>query len=504
MDNLIKTDLELLFNRLAFPSGATRERTCDSIARLLTNPKYKNISEDWLIKWLSEQKIEMQVVIGICTLVRAKMIQENYKPPNAKLVIDALNTPSYLAFLLLQEIYGNEIKIPTSDIFFSGNAPEEWSSEEFDRFFPNYTQSFDRYNMEIIAKQNRGRAPILRQWSFEWEAIRKKLGRIPRAHPHFWGDKDEGHFASFDPEIIEVFRSAFLRTLSWAVHNSFVPELIAKDFFIEAMPIDFGLWNVPMAKRPPRWWIHPSLGSTDVIDTIPSQIHSVLAKEWEKRRDMDWQLAQASGRVYESEDNYYDLDIYGVLYQITGNKHPKLEDVIKKFETGKVTTTFGAGLSLEGRLQNNAAEDRAFELDDWRLIPLSSKLYSRSANRWQFYRMIRGVRAPIIFDEHLNIHCNKRGISYKNDKGIIKAKWSDWNFSLREQMFANLEPSNGEMLLIKKSYIQEIMSTYGLTFSWLCKISAFKRKYRHDSFEKAEHCFQFGGTQLIHPSVLSS
>ena len=244
----------VLFSRLKWPSLYVQERAADSIASLLVDINYSSAVLDHLFHWIASQQLESVAVKGILVLLRARILDQTYHGPSLKYLLKIFPKQSLLSWLLF-DAYNPQINepLPTS-LINSGKPPSDFLP---DPFFEKYITNFLPPIYDHLAKQIEQRTsfPFRLQWAFEWKSIVNNYGIIPSTGSmnHFWGAEHSGiRYSPIDTEMSEVYRSAYLRVLAYAVQYGYMEEA-ALLLAAKACPIDLELWKMPPQKRP-SWW----------------------------------------------------------------------------------------------------------------------------------------------------------------------------------------------------------------------------------------------------------
>ena len=81
--------------------------------------------------------------------------------------------------------------------------------------------------------------------------------------------------------------------------------------------------------------------------------------------------------------------------------------------------------------------------------------------------------------------------------GSEVGRWIDWTHNLREMTSANLTPSTGQMLLIRRSLVESEAAKLGGVFAWICKITTYDRKDGYGPFTEGHFVLDFGTTRIV-------
>lgn len=380
--------------------------------------------------------------------------------------------------------------------FHSGTAPETFAA---DSFFTQYVRIFlpEIYLLQGKRIDERTGNRFIRQWSFEWARLLKVVDvELRRPSSYFWKDPNGDHFV-WDLPMSEIYRSSFLRALGWAVHKNVLDLRVAALFAAETCPVDLGLWRVKPKEKPGWWPTCPSPNGS--IDQVPGLITSKLAELWERERNSEWALVEASGRVHEDHDTAYEIDIMGVIQSCHGAGRPVIDDVIAGQESiDEITAESPKLLALGGHYPQESDGEWERRYSDWSIWQLAAPARLITIDRWQHWRSARGIwlPAPFLARGGFNFTCTPESISIASGDAE-QARWSDWTYRLEESLAGNLPPSTGQALRLHQSLIDDAQRRLGGTFAWLCRITAYQRKQFSGPFDVARFALDLGTTSIV-------
>jgi hypothetical protein len=501
---------ELLFSRLAWPSALTRERACVEIAKLCVAPEFSKDACDFLIKWLAAQHTETHSALAILVLIRARMeAEEGCLLPTAEEVEAHVRWPSLQSWLLLAEYQSNrEPKVNLARCH-SGEAPSSFSPRPF---FNDHIRGFVPPIYEHWAKvlETEKLIPFRRQWSFEWETV---LGRHPVTLStdslQFWisDRRPEGHLVAMDAPMSEIYRSAYLRTLAWAIDSLRIRWVDALWLAAETVPINLDLWNVRPSQRP-RWW--PRVTSVKgPVDTSAEAIFRTVEQLWVGEQSgtanwgADWSVAHADGRVHDGQ-SVYDLSIRGFFQKRVDGENPSTDEVFQWLASdpqsrAKTRRNSPVRLGLEIEYQDPQELSRRF--GGWSLIPAAAWLdRGGPIAQWQWWRRFRGLQAPsaCLTTDGYRMAFRPETIEFSNGNQVI-GRWSDWTDGLSERQKGDLPPASGHVLLVNREAIREFAAEFGANFCWLVRVHVWFRKNSYDDYEEMHVDRAYGIGNLILP-----
>lgn len=497
--NRIDQELAFLFSRLTWPSGMVRERACVAIADLLLNSRWTEIVQRHLIRWMKAQTLESISAIGLLVLLRAKIQDSAFVISSTEQLLSALHKPSVLSWILMNELLPANVPPPNWTTLNSGSAPKDFEPEPF---FTKYSRSFlppiySNLAEEIEASKS---IPFVRQWAFEWRRILDSIDKKVSTGPiDFVGRKDSEHYVVIDFELSEVYRSAYLHALAWAMMIGALSENYARSLTIMTCPIDIGLWRLRPTSKP-VWW--PKADEPEgKIDTVPAQIWRQVEALWKKWRDQgdDWIIAEASGRVHEGT-TAYDLEIFGLFQVCQGATAPSLEELAAWYRWENDIQYGPCSLRFEGIIKPISSDTLAQSFGDWGVVPAACRVSPYTTPRWQFWRIYRDIwlPAPFLSSNQLTFQCSDDALIIRDGEEII-GRWTDWTDGLREKMTANLPPSTGHYLLVRRQKIEEFAAETNSVLCWICRLTGYHREYNYQPYKHFLDHHQYGATNIVIP-----
>jgi hypothetical protein len=272
--------LSMLFSRLTWPSALARERACTKIAHLLVDPILALTVKDFFLRWLKSQDHESVCGLALLALLRAKLDGGGVCPIPASEVRSNLPWPSLQSSLLLAEYEPDETVQDELGAWHSGDPPGSFTSP---CFFGEYVRNFlppihEHWAGEI---EQRMLVSFRRQWSYEWDVVLKRRPFELSISPlRYWmghREADERHIA-FDTPLSEVYRSAYLRALAWAIDTRGMNRDVANLLVADTVPVNLELWPLRPGVRP-GWW--PVAGVSDAaLETAPGDIWPAVDELW--------------------------------------------------------------------------------------------------------------------------------------------------------------------------------------------------------------------------------
>jgi hypothetical protein len=231
---------------------------------------------------------------------------------------------------------------------------------------------------------------------------------------------------------------------------------------------------------------------------VPGEVAAKLASIWQQQVGEAWLIAKASGRIQESRNSAYDLEIVGVIQACTGPDTPELNTVCSDDAARRIADDADDLLVFGGRYEHEPIEDFQETLGDWSIWRLAAAARPNAAQRWQWWRFWRGVwlPSPFLARTGFEFRCTQEAVVVEED-GCEVARWTDWTHNLQEMTAGNRTPSSGQMLLIRRSLVERAAARVGGTFAWICRIKTSARKHDYGSFTGTDFVVDFGTTRIV-------
>jgi hypothetical protein len=84
-----------------------------------------------------------------------------------------------------------------------------------------------------------------------------------------------------------------------------------------------------------------------------------------------------------------------------------------------------------------------------------------------------------------------------NDKTTPIARWIDWTDGQKEMEDANLPPSTGQCLMVKRNLIDSYTSKFKSRFCWIWRLTGYQREYSYQEYKTFSIQGQIGASNVI-------
>ena len=251
--------LELLFERLLWPVPRVRWEVCRSLAGLIR--RGDRGARNGLLDWISTRRLESEVVLGV-SLIDAFELRSYFDGAE---VLRAIHAPSCLTDWLLRRNFTNIG--PLSVFRYSVSPPEVATlTREEAAWFDRYRNSAvpPIFSNRLAHLEESTGFPFLRRWQHDWRWLQMTDSREAAEYPHFFAGVDRFRRGQFDLGQRELYVSAYLRTLHFALIQGILPLHVAESHALAALPMNRGLVDVEPHPTP-AWTDKVSLDDTQDI-----------------------------------------------------------------------------------------------------------------------------------------------------------------------------------------------------------------------------------------------
>ena len=489
--------LDLLFERLLWPSPLVREKTAIAIGNIIANSDQRITVYKRLMSWIKKYTSESIIAIGLLPITKAiKLKDESTDFSFIKIneLSSIIKTNSVVIENLLNEIAsGNNEHIKEYPSY--GIVQEAPSEFKLSKFFIKYNKSIlapiyvDR---ALIIETNTG-YPFMKTWEYVANMLAKSENIELQDNMNFYGHNKNGKFLiGSSTKVSEIYRSSFLRVL----HDVFEKRLIPKDFYLQysfaTLPVDLSFWDIYI-NRVPEWWpksIKESNKSDLSIPKLENPIKSLVNKSFGENTliAVEGAICPTKGWIESPTDSF---SIIGFGYKSTGTNLPTAQDISNKLLYLPQTILIPSKADNPlGFLYNSELLDVDFEpfkINDLTIFPIITRNRDLTINLWQYFRdknqsfnVIKELRS------NLNLIIKKNYWIYQDKNLDEKIIFKDFLEGLQERYEFGMPIPHGNFVQINKKLIMDKLHQKGLKLGYLIKITSRNRKMIYDELQKID------------------
>jgi len=497
-------ELDLLFQRLVWPSPLVRERAATAIGDLLANSPKKEEIYTKLLKWIGDWKIESIIAIGLLPIIKSFQIcKKKADLAHIKIedVCDSIQANSIVIENLLSEIVlQTKEEIDKSPCYIP--SKELPASYEINDFFDKYIKTilapiyFDRAQK---IEENTAES-FIKLWEYNAKLIAQEKNIEFKSNHSFYGrNKNDKCLTGFSTKVSEVYRSAFLRVL----HDLYDNGLIPPDFYLEyafaTLPVDLSFWKI-LPSRAPEWWpklINPKTDNKEEeISTIQFKepIENIISYKRDNKIILAAEGAIEPGEGWK-ENPTHSFSLIGFGYKVLGADLPEPEEVSEAIlhtpQTLLIPTKATRSLSfLENSVHFDIPSDFV-QIKDLVVFPLATRNRDLTIRLWQYFG---GKNQPFNVNEKSR---SGLGIVTKNNKWV----YEDENNTeivvfkyclngLQERYEFEMPLPHEHYVLVDEKYLTKKLKDNGLRLGYVLQTTYRSQKYSYDEIKKINN-FKF-------------
>lgn len=478
LGNLAAVARSFLFQRLKWPVPMTRWRTAKEIRNLLNDPGTRSSTIDALLDYLDECKAESEV----CEILTIVFLTLPVGRPTHSAIAQRIHCPSILADTILEQTYGLGSGIGGWEQAHSGQAPTNFGGG-------NYFEEHNTAHVPPIFKNNlmelerSSGYPFLQHWAYEWKILGDRLGTRYTRYPQYFDDgldARSGIMGQYWQRMRDVFLSAYLRTLAYAVSEWGMPQRIAEDYSLDMVHGIAGLFDVEPSTRPTWLSDFPERFCAPGADFTPLIRSLVGATRVDGMR-----LVSLDTPVSSSVRKYaqlllsahlvtpdYELADGAILYEKL-----LLMPVAHILELKGPTATIKIQeASVEGKLGDEVA--------------VCNCLFPMPFGCWQGDYMNLGLKIPapyVIQDSE--IQCAHESIDCITSDGKVASRTRIWNDNWVPQHPKSGSTRCGTATMIDEGMLAEAMERLRRKLAFFIRLRIWDRERDYGEYLESEHTF---------------
>ena len=490
--------IRTLLNRLYWPIPDVASSSCEEIAALLASPETSQTMADAIVTLLAQQESEYRVAVGLLPVVYARDVSgtDPGRLPSPGRLISAIRRPSPLTTSCLRVLGASDWlldnQIPQFTSIERGHSTVEHDS--FSAMVHHGVPGMFPYTMDRLS-QNCG-IDCLQHMHDEWRYLMgRSENRDVDLDPDIVFDQP-GSYVPIVTHAVEVYMSAYLRTLSWLVHKGVLTSREGEQKAALVSPAILGYWRTKPVSMPAWWpWLQMNDGS-EAVDGVRKAVESLGRGDHGLAGNSP--ILHASGRVLSGK-RPMDLDILGYF---SDRSETPAEDTWKiayeRLEEEAVTVPLDLG--LPEAIPASALAPKSDTVQNGVFCAASTLLQLQPRSVWQWMSLARGLHAPSgwLSTGDVTVDCRETEVSF--DCGDFHIASSiRWNSGL-ESVCARLdrdgsprpgfvEPSNGTALLTTAYTLDSVRENTGMHLAWLCRVRCYSQKDGYGTYEVVDSFF---------------
>jgi hypothetical protein len=470
--------LSFLFQRLKWPVPMSRWRTAKEIRNLLNDLGTRYSTTDALLDYLDQCKTESEV----CEILTIVFLASPAARPTRTALASRIHCPSILADIILERIYGLGHGIRRWRWAHSGRAPTDFAGDSyFEKHNTAHVPPIFSHNLRKL--ENIGGHPFRRQWAYEWKSLCDKLGTHYTGYPHYFDDvldSRAGIMGQYWQRMREVFLSAYLRTLAFAVSEWRMPQKIAEDYCLDMVHGIAGLFEVEPVARPlwlsdfPERFCTPSADCTSLVREL------VQAARAEGMR-----LVSLDTPIATSVQKFAKLTL-SAHFVTSDYELPDGALLYEKMPWLLVTDTF----ELKGPPAEITIEDARTKGKTGDSVAVCNLLFPVPHGTWQSDYFSMGVRIPAPYTiPDSEIRCTHESIDCIASDGKVASRTRIWSDNWVPPYPKEGSTRCGTATMIDQEVFAEAMERLGRKLAFFMQLRTWDREKEYGEYSESKRTF---------------
>ncbi len=240
--------LRMILARLSWPVRMVRWNAAREYASLLGSRTHGATALRLYYEWLASRRFETEVTSGLAVLQCAHWRDI----PDFLDLTRSINKPSILADLMLQFIYGFGWSKGGWEDANYGLVPDDFVAR---KYFEEHRTAHvpPMLSTDFERLEEKTGFPFIHQWSYEWQRLTDETDAPHSDYPYYFLGPTltrSGVSGQFSQAQCDVYRSAYLRTLSLAVTLGVTRASDSGFFASNCLPLNGELLSVKPRNRP--------------------------------------------------------------------------------------------------------------------------------------------------------------------------------------------------------------------------------------------------------------
>ncbi len=468
--------LSFLFERLKWPVPMSRWRTAKEIRNLLNDAGTRSSTEDALLDYLDQCNTESEV----CEILTIVFLTSPAGRPLRTVLASRLHCPSILADIILERTYGHGNGIGRWRQAHSGQAPADFEGGSY--FEEHKTAHVPTILMNNLTHlESVSGYPFLQHWAYEWKTLRDKLGTHYTRYPYYFGDVSEtraGIIGQYWQRMSEVYRSAYLRTLAYAVSEWSLPQRIAESYVLDTVHGIAGLFDLEPGARP-AW-----LSNLPERFCVPGADFTPLVRELvQAARAEGMMLVSLDTPVASSVQKYAKLTLSAHLITLDY----ELADGAFLYEKILLMPVAGT-FELKGPPPETTIQEAKTEGKKGEEVAVCSALFPMPFGCWQGDYMNSKIPAPYTVP-NTEIRCTNESIDCIASDGKVASKTRIWNDNWTPLYPKGGSTRCGTATMIDQELLPDAMERLGRKLAFFIRLRIWDREKEYGDYSESERTF---------------
>lgn len=452
--------LSMLAERLLWPIPRVRWEAARSLARLIRENETEATRA--LLNWIRNRRLESEVSIGL-SVIDAFNLGAYFDFVD---VLTSIQSPSLLSNVLLKKNFDNTGGPATACCTISPSEPARLPVQKeawFDQYCETAVPRMFKYNLEYL--QQLTGLPFLERWKHDWCWLQASDFRPEVAHPSFFTGVHRNHQGRFNCGQRELYISAYLRTLAFAMVHG-MPHDLAEFYAMYALPMNRGLADLEPVERP--------IWARNLLPRDAGRAKELARELWKNAEGTirpDEELL-ALRIVDHGEDGFIEFDIVLVMGPHGFSKGPAKS---KEVEDIYLDESLGDMVGAVGRKSD--ANISATQCP----ISMAQRIWPEALGEVHI-DMAMNIRLASLetIETSAHVRCGPFEIRLETESEVL-SRWVHWYSDWEPMTHRELISTVNSMTTVSKNHLTKLRASGGLEIARLVRVRwAGKREINLD------------------------
>ena len=326
----------------------------------------------------------------------------------------------------------------------------------------------------------------MKQWAFEWHKLMESTGTPYSEYPYHFVEPSRARYgisALFSQRQCDVYQSAYLRTLAWAVDYRVLSTNNATVLALEALPLNRGLAQLSPAEQP-GWISNIPEKCVDVSEPLEALVRNLLKSGLGQRHMRPVVLKTP---ISADLAEFSALSIFAVL--ASADFVPDLNVEHSAFPHGQ-SCILPDGISIECPLKQKDISDFTSSGIKGFFAPLCLDLWPHPMGSWLTDYFLSGISLPAsyAFEDEAEINCNDDRIDIISG-GKISASWKVWHDCWTPLSVHDGSTRCGMLTELREDEIVKARDRHGMRLGWFVELNIWEQEKDFELTRRREFFF---------------
>jgi hypothetical protein len=457
--------IQVGISRLRLPIGAHKLLVVHDIAHALRSQDIGSLVADALLEWIAGLYLESEVAEALAAVVLAR----NAGSLQAHQLQAAIARPSVLSQAYIRQVFGIVLDVSASALPHSGPIPAFHRSTSFAEELREGSIVPGILWSQFRSLKAEHELDFLGQWAFEFQCLTEMYPASDGQLSYFLNNDHGQSSAQFVARRGHLARSAYLRTIAYAIDAWGMPMDAAWASARLASPFDPFYLRMPPGATP-EWAVVTQIASSfdrsDVIKLLGKMDRALEEGERGQR------VVQFSGPIQRGMRRAVDLDVYTVLCR---DHNLDAERVLGEYQA-LLGATLAPRMNDGNISMHPASPEMIGEQYEKQLILALRPTFGGTLGYMHAELISRMPYVPANYSRESMLVARPRagGADLELD-GALVGQVGHWNVAWKPSHLQGLGPCCANSVTLARTAIQKLLNVSGFSLKRVWRAKILKR-----------------------------